>query len=149
MPLIKVWIHMIWSTKRRHPYFENRQIRFQFFDHIRRNAYDKKIALDFINGWVDHVHCLFRLNATQSIGEVAHLLKGESSHWINQQNLFDEHFSWQSEYMALSVSESIVEKVRTYIKNQEQHHKKQTFEHEHNAFIAKHGIEIVHDLAPH
>lgn len=46
-------------------------------------------------------------------------------------------FEWQDEYFAVAVSESMLEKVRNYIKNQEDHHKKKTFNHEYDEFIQK------------
>jgi len=62
------------------------------------------------------------------------LIKGESSFWINKNKLTQSKFEWQDEYFAVAVSESMLEKVRNYIKNQEDHHKKKTFNHE---FIQK------------
>ena len=45
-------------------------------------------------------------------------------------NLKGKKFEWQSEFFALSVSESILKRVRNYIKNQEAHHSKKSFEDE-------------------
>ena len=58
------------------------------------------------------------------------LLKGESSYWINKNRLCSEKFEWQDEYFAVSVSESLVPRVREYIKNQEDHHQTTTFARE-------------------
>jgi len=52
-----------------------------------------------------------------------------------------QKFVWQDEYFAVSVSESIVEKVRAYIRNQEEHHKKKTFQEEYDEFIEKFGFQ--------
>ena len=142
MPYINIWIHTIWSTKNRFP-FLHETIRPQIFAHIRENADRKGIHLDFINGHKEHVHSLISLNADQSIAEVARLLKGESSNWINKQKLTSTHFNWQEEYMAVSVSYSAVNKVRDYIKNQEEHHRKMTFKEEYELFIKKYGFNII------
>jgi len=58
------------------------------------------------------------------------LIKGESSFWVNQNNLTPEKFSWQDDYFAVSVSESQVIAIINYIKNQEKHHSKKSFEEE-------------------
>ena len=58
-------------------------IRKQVFDHMRENAIDKEIYIDFINGYYEHVHCLISLGPGQNIDKILMLLKGESSHWIN------------------------------------------------------------------
>jgi len=51
-------------------------------------------------------------------------------------------FAWQSGYSAFSVSESNVEKVRTYIAGQEEHHKRVTFQDAYRSFLRKHGVEF-------
>ncbi|GCD79388.1 hypothetical protein JCM30197_06350 [Schleiferia thermophila] len=76
-----------------------------------------------INGMSDHVHCLFLLNPQKSIAEVIKQIKGSSSYYINKKNLIDGRFAWQTGYAAYSVSESVVESVYQYIKNQKQHHR--------------------------
>jgi REP element-mobilizing transposase RayT len=142
MPFIKIWIHFVWATKKRQP-FLTRDIRKKVFAHIRENAFKKKIHLDFVNGHTDHVHCLISLNREQTIANIAQLIKGESSCWINKNKLCKENFEWQDDYFAVSVSESAVNKVREYIKKQEAHHAKKTFEEEYNEFIEKYGFEIL------
>ena len=122
MPYLKVYIHFVWN-------------------HIRENAKEKGIFIDFINGYNDHCHCLISMGVDQTIQKIMQLIKGESSFWINKNKLTAEKFAWQEEYFAVSVSESQINRVRTYIKNQEKHHSKKTFQHEYDEFIAKHGFE--------
>ena len=74
------------------------------------------------------------------------MLKGESSFWINKTGLCKEKFEWQDEYFAVSVSDSGVDKVRTYIKNQEAHHTKKTFQQEYDEFMEKFGFEMLRNL---
>ena len=107
-------------------------IRRDIFDHIKENAKNKGIYLDFINGYLEHVHCLISLGSGQNIDKILMLLKGESSYWINKNKLVREKFEWQDEYFAVSVSESAVNQVREYIKNQEGHHRKKSFQQEYN-----------------
>ncbi len=145
MPFIKVWIHFVWATKNRYP-FLTIDIRKEIFKHIKENGNLKKIHIDFVNGYSEHVHCLVSLNQKQTIAEVAQLMKGESSHWINKHNLTQEKFEWQDEYFAVSISESDVNRVREYIKNQEEHHSKKTFSQEYDEFIAKYDFSLMKDL---
>ena len=116
MPLVKVWVHFVWSTKNRAPLL-TAAIRPQVFQHIRENARDKDIFIDFIGSYVDHVHALVSLGTDQTISKVMQLIKGESSFWINKNKLCSERFEWQDEYFAVSVSEAIIGNVRNYIKN--------------------------------
>ena len=137
MPFIKTYIHFVWSTKNRIPFLDNKELRQKVWYHIKENAKEKGIFVDFINGYTDHCHCLVSLGADKTIQKTMQLIKGESSFWINKNKLCLDKFEWQDEYFAVSVSESMVDKIRNYIKNQEEHHSKQTFQEEYDEFISK------------
>ena len=109
MGYIKIWIHLVWTTKNREPLL-SKEIRSSLFEHIRENAQSKDIYIDFINGYLEHIHCLISLKSGQNIDRILMLLKGESSHWINKSKLTKTKFEWQDEYFAVSVSESTVNK---------------------------------------
>ena len=103
------------------------------------NASAKGIMLVEVNGYKDHAHCLFSLSKEISISKTIQLIKGESSHWVNKNNICKVKFSWQDDYWAVSVSESHIESVQRYIQNQEDHHRKKSFEEEVGAFMEKYG----------
>lgn len=81
------------------------------------------------------MHCIVSLSAHQNLAKVIQLIKGESSFWINKNSLTKERFEWADEYYAKSVSASHLKSVRDYIKNQEIHHKKKTWEEKYNEFL--------------
>ncbi|MFA9392255.1 MAG: IS200/IS605 family transposase [Prolixibacteraceae bacterium] len=141
MPYLYVYIHFVWSTKNRVPYLKSEEIRKTLWRHIKENAFKKGIFIDTINGYAEHCHCLISLGSNQTIEKIMQLIKGESSYWMNQQNLISEKFEWQDEYFAVSVSKSRIETVRNYILNQEEHHRKKSFEEEYDEFIVKHGFQ--------
>lgn len=141
MPFVKVYIHFVWSTKNRYPFLRSKELRQKMWNHIRENAREKNIFIDFVNGYSDHCHCLVSMGRDQTIEKVMQLIKGESSFWVNKNQLTKEKFEWQDEYFAVSVSESAIETVRNYIKNQEAHHSKKSFQQEHDEFISKYGFE--------
>ena len=144
MPHVKVWIHFVWATKNRYPFLTD-EIRQRVFQHIRENAKAKGIFLDFINGYRDHVHLLISLGTEQTISEIVKLLKGESSHWINKEGLTPLKFQWQHEYFAVGVGESVLERTREYIKNQEEHHRHKPFEAEFDAMLQVYGFQRFKD----
>lgn len=146
MPFVKVYIHFVWSTKNRMPFLATREMRQKVWNHIRENARKKGIFIDFVNGYKDHCHCLVSLGFDQTIQKVAQIIKGESSFWINKEKICDEKFGWQEEYFAVSVSESMIDRVRNYIKNHEEHHRKKTFQNEYDEFITKYGFQLHKDL---
>ncbi len=142
MPFVRIWVHLIWSTKNREKII-SKNLKPKLLTHILENAKQKEIYIDQINCTIDHCHALISLGASQNISKVAFLLKGESSHWVNKNKLAPGHFEWQDEYIAVSVSESQVGKVRNYVKNQEEHHRKKTFKEEYDLFIEKYGFKYL------
>jgi len=111
--------------------------------HIRLQAQEKGIFLDHINAHNDHVQALINMDKTQSIADIMRQIKGESSHWINKQKVMPYKFNWQDDYFAVSIGHSQVNKVRNYIKNQDEHHKKMTWDAEVNLFIEKYGFDRI------
>jgi REP element-mobilizing transposase RayT len=145
MPFVKIYIHFVWSTKNRYPYLATKELRLKMWSHIKDNAQEKGIFIDFVNGYSDHCHCLVSLGVDQTIQKTMQLIKGESSFWFNKQNLIPEQFQWQDEYFAVSVSESVLDRVRNYIKRQEAHHSKKTFQDEYDIIIEKYGFQKFDD----
>jgi REP element-mobilizing transposase RayT len=129
----------MWATKNRNPII-SKDLKPLLLSHIKQNSIDKNIFIDTLNCVEDHIHLLISLGAEQTISKVAMLIKGESSYWVNQQKIIETKFEWQDEYIGLSVSESAIDKVRQYILNQEEHHKKKTFSEEYNEFLKLHGF---------
>jgi putative transposase len=93
-----------------------------------------------IGGMPDHVHILLSLPATLSIAKALQLIKGGSSKWVHA--TFPEHavFRWQIKYGAFSVSVSQLDRTIHYIKGQEEHHRKMTFQEEFLALLKRHRI---------
>ncbi|HEX7584978.1 MAG TPA: IS200/IS605 family transposase [Prolixibacteraceae bacterium] len=141
MSFVKVMIHAVWGTKNKEHLIHN-GLRARLLEHIVANAKTKDIFIDTINSQSDHVHCLFGLNADMALSKALNLIKGESSFWINKQKITNYHFEWAVDYFAASVSESQVSKVRTYIQNQDEHHRKVTFLEEYNKFMESYGFNI-------
>ena len=141
MPFVKVYIHFVWSTKNRESLLETKEIRDKVWFHIRENAMKKGIFIDFVSGYSQHCHCLVSLGVDQTISKIMQLIKGESSFWINKEGLTNQKFEWQDEYYGVSVSESMIERVRNYIKNQEVHHSSKSYDDEFDELISKHGFQ--------
>lgn len=137
----KIWIHAIWATKERMPLI-HQNIEQKVYQYISEQLREQGCPVRIINGMPDHVHCLFLLSPQKSIAEVIKQIKGSSSHFINQNNFIAEKFAWQTGYAAFSVSESIVEKVFEYIKNQKSHHQKRTYQQEYEEFLKLYRLEV-------
>ena len=123
------WIHLIWCTSNRHPYFEESQSK-AVSKYLTNYAKSKQISMriNFVNP--DHVHALIELGPSRSIDQVVKLLKGSSSHWINASNLTKARFAWARGYAALTVSHDAVTSVTRYIAMQKTHHSRVPFDKE-------------------
>ncbi len=138
--LTKIWIHAVFGTKDREPLI-HQSLENKLYQHIREHLErDFRCSVKSINGISDHIHVLFLLNPNFALKDILKNIKGESSHWINQENLTKEKFAWQTGYGAFSVSESIIDKVNLYILNQKVHHKEKSFAEEYEEFMKKHGL---------
>lgn len=141
MAYVKIAIHAVWGTKNKFP-FLTPAIKKQVIEHIWQNAKSKNIYIDRLNGVENHLHCLFYLNADMSVSKAMQLIKGESAYWINKTKLIKSKFEWADEYYAASVSESVLSRVRNYIDNQEEHHKKISFQEECEKFNKLYGFKV-------
>jgi REP element-mobilizing transposase RayT len=140
---VRVWVHMVFSTKYRRPFLRSRSVRRKVFQHIAENAEEKGIWVDCVNGFSDHAHVLISLGREQTISKTAQLIKGESSFWINKNQLLNERFAWQDDYWAVSVSERNLPAVRRYIHNQERHHQRTEFKDEIKKLERSGGLNFV------
>jgi putative transposase len=142
MPLhsyTRCWLHIVWATIERRPLLPKLAAG-RLSAHLHKYANEKGIymKINFVNA--DHAHVLVDLPANQAIEEVVQLLKGGSSHWVNESNLIPGKFGWQRGYGAFSVSHSAVEEVGAYIAHQEEHHRKKTFTDELKQFVGRYGL---------
>ncbi|MDI6766910.1 MAG: IS200/IS605 family transposase [Bacteroidota bacterium] len=142
MSYVKIMIHLIWSKKNREAVIRN-ELKDALLHHIKENSIHKGIFIDTMNCVSDHIHLLISLGSEQTISKVVQLIKGESSHWINEQQMLKGKFEWQDDYFAASVSESMINKVRGYISNQEEHHRIKSFAEEYDEFMNKYGFKTI------
>jgi putative transposase len=130
--------HLVFSTKERAPLItvEIRERVHAYLGGAIRG--EGGVALD-IGGTADHVHLLIGLKATHCLADVLRTLKGDSSRWIHDEMRVPK-FEWQEGYGAFTVSSSNVATVREYVRDQERHHRKRSFQEEYREFLAKHDI---------
>ena len=140
MAYISSYFHCVFSTKERQRFIrpELRERLWPFLGGIARQNKMKAIE---IGGVDDHIHLLISLPATVPVSKAMQLIKGGSSKWVHETFPEQRQFAWQDEYGAFSVSVSQLDKIIQYIKNQEEHHRRVTFQEEFLALLNKHRIE--------
>ncbi len=95
-----------------------------------------------IGGVEDHVHTLFSLSKNHALKKIVEEVKKGSSKWMKSHCRKNNEFYWQSGYAAFSVSQSNVEQVGQYIENQQEHHRRTSFQDELRALFLRHGVEF-------
>ena len=137
--LVKNLIHLVYSTKLRQPWVDG-AFREELF------AYQAGIYKEWdspalvIGGAEDHVHALFALSKNHPLKKIVEEVKKGSSKWVKIAGSKNPDFHWQAGYGAFSVSQSNLDAVKRYIENQEEHHRKITFQDELRALLRRHGI---------
>ena len=94
-----------------------------------------------INTMPDHLHMLIGFRPNENMSQLIQVVKSESTKFINDNHLSQQEFGWQDSFGAFSYCKSHVHNVISYIQNQEQHHKKQTFLEEYVALLKAFEIE--------
>ena len=139
--LVKNLIHLVYSTKRRQPWIPK--------DHrVGLFAYQAGILQEWdspalvIGGVEDHVHALFALSKNHPLKKIVEEVKKGSSKWMKVGGPQNPDFHWQAGYAAFFVSHSILGELKRYVENQDDRHRKMTFQDELRALFRRHGIEF-------
>ena len=132
--------HLIFSTKERHPFIVE-EWRERLHAYLGGIVRELKGIPETVGGTADHVHLLVGLRATHCLADFLRDLKAASSKWVHE-SIGERDFSWQEGYGAFTVSASLRETVKNYIANQEEHHRKRTFQEEYLDLLRKSEVEF-------
>ena len=133
--------HIVFSTKNREPWLRE-DIRERLWPYLGGIARENGMKALEIGGVADHVHLLLSIPASMALSKVVQLIKGGSSHWMKETFPKVTGFAWQDGYGAFTVSQSQLDAVREYIRNQEEHHRTKSFAEEYRAFLERHQVEF-------
>lgn len=136
----KLLYHVVFSTKYREPRITD-NLGGNLYPYIGGIIRGERGSLIEIGGMPDHLHLLARFRADIAPAKMVQFIKGNSSHWINEQSAGFQRFAWQVGYGAFTVSERDVREVRRYIQQQKQHHEKTSFKEEFVRLLNEHEIE--------
>jgi len=117
----EIYLHLIWTTWQRQPFLTS-EIQRAVFRCIEQEAQRLSVIVLAIGGMADHVHLAVKLPTRISVAQLAHQVKGVSSHFAHDQLPGQEPFRWQSGYGVFSLGRNQVKTVISYIANQQSHH---------------------------
>ena len=135
-----VLLHIILSTKGRKGILE-REFRSRMHSYLASVSRNLKCECFRVGGTADHVHLAIRLPRTICVAAMVEQLKTASSVWAKGQSPDQRTFAWQRGYGCFSISHRDLNAHVNYIDNQEQHHKKRTFQEEYRMFLHKYGVK--------
>jgi len=133
-------VHIVFSTKRREPLI-NDYLEPELHRYISGIISSEGGQVLAINGTEDHLHIVVKLKPKHAVPDLLKKMKANSSKWINDHRKIDGRYSWQVGYGIFSVSQSQLNKVISYVKNQKQHHRAKTFQEEFLILLEKNGID--------
>jgi REP element-mobilizing transposase RayT len=131
--------HLVFGTKHQRPLIAA-DWRPRLHAYLGGAAKTLDIMPEAIGGVADHVHLLLGMRATHCLSDVMRDVKRTSSAWVHE-TIGEKDFEWQDGYGAFTVSVSMLETVRHYIANQEEHHRKKTFQEEYVELLKRNGVE--------
>jgi putative transposase len=136
--LSSILIHLVFSTKNREPFItETVEPELNKYLATIFKACDSPSLL--IGGDCDHIHALFSLSRTWTVVDVVKEVKASSSKWTKSKV---GAFQWQAGYGAFSIGQSGVTGVKQYIRDQKEHHRKQSFQDEFRGLCRKYEVEF-------
>ena len=129
-------LHCVFSTKERANLIstDTQEALYAYMSGIAKNLEFQIMAL---GGTANHIHVLLGLAAKQCLSSVVRDLKANSSRWMREKS---PAFAWQEGFGAFSVSPSQAPVVKRYIRGQEKHHRKRSFEEEFLILLRKSGV---------
>jgi REP element-mobilizing transposase RayT len=140
--LAQIYLHLVFSTKHRQPFLKDKEFRQQVHAYLAGICANLDCPSLKTGGVEDHVHMLCRLGKGIALKDLLRDLKRDSSKWVKAQQPRLAVFQWQLGYGAFSISPSHVDPLMRYIANQEEHHRRETFQDEFRRLCKKYRLPI-------
>ena len=134
------YVHLVFAVKNREALIK-KQWKDELEMYISGIIQNHKHKMLAVGSMPDHIHIFIGYNVNQLIPDLVEEIKTSSNAWIKQKNLSKFKFDWQRGYGAFTHSRSQIDKVITYVKGQEDHHRKKSFRKEYLDILAKNEIE--------
>jgi putative transposase len=137
----QILYHIVFRTKNSRKAIVQEHSR-ELYAYIMGIIRNKNCFLYRINGIEDHIHILCDLHPSVALADFMRDLKTASSVWMKQSGKFPKFAGWAEGYAALTYSYRDKDKIVRYIKNQQEHHRKKSFEKELKGLLEEQGVVI-------
>jgi REP element-mobilizing transposase RayT len=140
--LAQIYLHLVFSTKNREPFLKDPDLRAQMYAYLGGVCRNLECPALIVGGAQDHAHLLCRYSKNITVANLLRDLKRSSSLWVKEQSSKSRVFYWQGGYGVFSISPSHIPSLTAYIRDQETHHLKMSFQEEFRKLCRKYGVEI-------
>ena len=137
----QIYYQIVFSTKNREQSITE-EYEQELYKYIWGIINNHKCKLYRINSMPDHIHIFSDLHPSISLSDFVKAIKVASSIWMKETGCFKAFTGWQEGYGAFTYSNRERDMVIDYVKNQKEHHQKETFYDEYKRLLMEHEIEF-------
>lgn len=140
----QLYFHIVFAVKGRQNHISTKW-KDELYKYISGIIANKDQKLFIINGIPNHIHLLIGTKPNCNLSDLVRDIKANSSKWINEKEFINGKFEWQTGFGAFTLGQRQIPTIVNYIKNQEEHHKVQTFKEEYIDFLKDYEIDFKHE----
>ncbi len=137
----QIYYQIVFGTKNRKPTI-NKEYDKALYKYIWGIINNLQCKLYRINGIEDHIHIVSDLHSKVCLGDYNKEIKVASNLWMKESGMFPDFEGWQEGYGAFTYSVKEKDHVIEYVKNQKEHHQKESFFDEFKRLLIDNEIEF-------
>ncbi|NDW13192.1 IS200/IS605 family transposase [Bacteroides sp. 214] len=137
----QILYHIVFRTKNSERTLSQENIS-HLYKYIWGIISNKGCTLLRINGMEDHIHILSDLHPTVALSDYVKEIKTASSIWLKESGEFPHFKGWGTGYCALTYAFRDKDIITQYIKNQQEHHQRETFQDELKRILVEERVEF-------
>jgi putative transposase len=133
--------HLVFRTRNSTPSIKQDNVD-QLYAYISGIIKNKNSHLYRINGIENHLHIITDLHPSIALADFIREVKASSSFWMKNSGLFPSFIGWAEGYGSFTCSYMDLGMLIDYVKNQQEHHRKKSFEDEYRSLLIESGVKI-------
>ncbi|OFY65058.1 MAG: transposase [Bacteroidetes bacterium RBG_13_43_22] len=133
--------HFVFRTKDSLPTIKQDNVN-QLYAYISGIIKNKNSHLYRINGVENHLHILTDVHPSIALADFMREIKVSTSIWMKNSGSFPLFDGWAEGYGSFTCSYMYMGKLIEYVKDQQDHHSRKTFEEEYRKLLLESGVKI-------
>jgi len=133
--------HIVFRTQNSQPTI-SRNSADKLYAYITGILKNKNCHLYRINGVENHLHILTDVHPSIALADLVREIKVSTSIWMKNSGMFPSFKGWAEGYGSFTCSYMDMGRLIDYVKSQQEHHGRKTFEEEYRILLLESGISI-------